>query len=141
MRDIYVKSDQNKKIKHIDAKILYGHSKSQPLIYDEIKYDKNVKLQYILNAPNNSDIGYFVEIDLTYPDKIKQKSKHFPFAPENKKYISDNFTTYMNKNKSITYTQAKKLKCDWSVKKKSLIQYRMLEFYVENGLIVEKFMR
>ena len=28
-------------------------------------------------------MGYFIEVDLTYPDKIK--AKHFPFAPENKK--------------------------------------------------------
>ena len=37
MSDRYVQSDDNKKILYIDANSLYGHSMSQPLLYDEIK--------------------------------------------------------------------------------------------------------
>ena len=136
--DRYVKSDENKKIIYIDANNEYGHSMSQPLPYDESKFDNNVKLEDILNTPDNSDIGYFVEVDLTYPDNIKEKSKNFPFAPENKKINPDNFTTYMNKNKSNTYTQTKNLICDWTDKKNYLIHYRMLKFYVRHGMVVEK---
>ena len=99
-------------MKHFDANILYGHSMSQPLPYDEIKFDKNVKLEDILKTPDNSDIGFFAEVHLTHPDNMKEKSKHFPFAPENKNNNPDNFTIYMNKNKSKTYTQTKKLICD-----------------------------
>ena len=29
-------------------------------------------------------LGFFVEVDLIYPDNIKEKTKHFPFAPEKK---------------------------------------------------------
>ena len=43
-------------------------------------------LEDILNIPDDSDIGYFVEVDLKYPDTIK-KTKNFPFAPENKKKV------------------------------------------------------
>ena len=39
LRDRYVKSDDNKKIFHIDAKNVYGHSMSKPLAYDKIKLD------------------------------------------------------------------------------------------------------
>ena len=53
--------------------------------YDQIKLDNNVNLEGILNTRDDSDIGYFVEVDLKYPDNIKQKTKNFPFAPENKK--------------------------------------------------------
>ena len=35
MGDRYVNSDENKKIIYIDATSLYGHSMSQPLLYDE----------------------------------------------------------------------------------------------------------
>ena len=48
---------------------------SEPLPYDEIKFDQNVKLEDILKTPDDSDIGYFVEADLIYPDNIKQKNK------------------------------------------------------------------
>ena len=57
---------------------------SEYLPYDEIKFD-NVKLEVILNTPDDSDIGYFIEVDLKYSDNIKQKTKIFPFAPVNKK--------------------------------------------------------
>ena len=44
----------------------------------------------------------------------------------------------MKENKLDTYTQTKKLICDWSDKKNYLIQYRMLKFFVRHGLIVDK---
>ena len=57
MGDRYIKSDKNKKILYIDANNLYGHSISQYLPYDEIKFDNTVKLEDILNTPDDSDIG------------------------------------------------------------------------------------
>ena len=51
MGDRYVKSDENKQILYADAHNLYGHSMSEPLPYDEIKFDKNGNLEDILNTP------------------------------------------------------------------------------------------
>ena len=87
MGERYVKSDYNEKILCFDANNLYGHSISQMLPYDEIKFDKNVELEDILNTNDDSDIVYFVEVYLSYPDKIKQKTKNIPFAPEKKQLI------------------------------------------------------
>ena len=87
--DRYVKLDENKKILYMDATSLYGHSMSQMLPYDEIEMwhghsDLYMNwLEEILNTPDGSDIGYFVEVDLKYPDNIKEKTKNFPFCPEN----------------------------------------------------------
>ena len=44
----------------------------------------------------------------------------------------------MKSIKPENYTKSKKLICDWSDKKKYLIHYRMLKFYVRHGMIVEK---
>ena len=77
MGDRYIKSDENKKILYIAANKLYGHSMSQMLPYDEIKFDTNVKLEDILNTPDGCDIGYFIELDLSYPDNIKEKTNYF----------------------------------------------------------------
>ena len=71
MGDRDVQSDENKKILYKDADNLYGHSRSQILPYDEIKFDRKVKLEDILNIPDDSDIGFFIEVDLNYPDNIK----------------------------------------------------------------------
>ena len=66
----------------MDATNIHGHSMIRPLAYDEIEmwhghpdlYMK--KLIEILNTPDVSDIGNFVEVDLTYPDKIKKKTNN-----------------------------------------------------------------
>ena len=104
MGDRYIQSDENKKILYIDANNLYGHSMSEPLPYDETKFDRDIKLEDILNTPDDSDIGYFIEVDLKYPDNIKEKTKHFPFAPVNKKINPDDFSDYMKEIIPDTYT-------------------------------------
>ena len=77
MGDRYINSDENKKILFIDATSLYGHSMSQHLPYDEIKFDGNIKLEDILNSPDDSKVGSFIEVDLKYPDKKKRKQNIF----------------------------------------------------------------
>ena len=85
MGDRYVISDENEKIIYMEATNLYGHSRIQPLPYDELEMwhgDPGLwkkKLDEILNTPDDSDFGYFVEVDLRYPDDIKkrkQKNSH-----------------------------------------------------------------
>ena len=138
MEDRYVRSDENKKILYVDANNLYGHSMSQYLLYDEIKFDNTVKIEDIINTPDDNDIGYFVEVDLKYPDNIKQKTKNFPFASVNKKINPDIYNDYMKEIKPDIYIHSSKLICDWSDKKNYLIHYRMLKFYIRHGMIVDK---
>ena len=138
MGDRYEQSDNNKKILYVDANNLYGWAMSESLPYDEIEFDRNVKLEEILNTPDDSDTGYFIEVELKYPDNIKHKTKHFPFALENKKIYPDNFSAYMKTIKPDTYNQSNKLICDWSDNKNYLIHYRMLKFYVRHGMTVDK---
>ena len=109
MGDRYIQSDENKKILYINANNLYGHSMSEPLAYDEIKFNRDNKLEDILNTPDDSDIGYIIEVDLKYTDNIKEKTKHFPFAPVNKKINLDDFSDYMKETIPDTYTENKKL--------------------------------
>ena len=40
-------------------------------------------LEEIINTPDDSHIAYFIEMDLKYPDNIKEKTKNFPNVPEN----------------------------------------------------------
>ena len=139
----YVKSDENKKILYMDATNLYGHSMSQMLPYHEIEMwhghpDLYMNcLEELLNTPDDNEIGYFLEVDFKYPDNIKEE-KNFPFCPESKKINLDKYNAYMKKIKPKNYTKSEKLICDWSDKKKYLIHYRMLKFYVRHGMIVEK---
>ena len=74
MGDRYVVSDDNKKILFIDATNLYGHSMSQTLPYDEIKIERKVCSEDLLNTPDDNDIGYFLQVD---PDNTKEKKSIF----------------------------------------------------------------
>ena len=138
MGDRYVKSDENKKILYMDATNLYGHSMSQLLPFDEIKFEKDFCLEEILNTTDDNEIGYFVQVGLNYPDNIKEKTKNFPFCPENKKITPNKYNDYMNNIKLKNYTKSKKLFCDWTDKNRYLIHYRMPKFYERHGMVVEK---
>ena len=138
MGDRYVKSDENEKLLYKAANNLYGWALSEYLPYDEIKFDRNVKLEDILNTPDDSDIGYFIEVDLKYTDNIKEKTKQLPFAPKSGKINPDSFSDYMKEITPDTYTQTKTLLCHWYDKKNYLIHYRMSKLYVRHGMVVDK---
>ena len=113
MGDRYVKFDENKKILYMDATNLYGHSMSQMLPCDEIEMwhgdpDKYWNwLDEISNTPDGAVIGYFLEVDLKYPDNKKEKTKNFPFRPMNKKINPDKSKDYMKEIKPKKYTKSK----------------------------------
>ena len=111
---------------------------SESLPYDEIRFHRNVKLKDILNTPDDSDIGFFLEVDLIYPHNVKEKTKNFPFALVNRKFNLDDFTDYMKEIIPDAYTQTRKLICDWSDRKNYLVHYRMLNFYVTHGMVVNE---
>ena len=127
MGDRYVKSNENKKVLYIDGNKLYGWAMSENLPYDEIKFDKNVKLEDISNTPDDSDIGYSIEADLKYSDNINKKPKNFQVAIGNGKNNPDHFKDYMKKKYLIHIHKLKKSICDWS-DKNCLINSRMLNF-------------
>ena len=60
---------------------MHGHSMSQSTPYDVIEmwhghpdlYINN--FEEIINTPDDSDIGYYVEVDLRYPHNLKKDSK------------------------------------------------------------------
>ena len=122
---------------------LYDHSLSQPLPYDEIEMWRGHpdlymnKLEEILITPEDSDIGYFVQVDLRYLDNKKEKTKNFLFCPENKIIEQDKYNECMKEIKPKKYTTFKKIICDWTDKINYLVQYRMLKFYARHGMIVD----
>ena len=90
MGDRYVKTDENEKIIFMDPIDIYGHSTSQILPFDEIEMwhghaDLYMNwLEVILKTPDDSDISYFVEVDLNYPENIKERQRIFHFVRKKK---------------------------------------------------------
>ena len=101
--DRYVKTDENKDIFCVDAINLYGWTMSECLPYDEIEmwhghpdlYMK--KIEEISNNTDDSVIGHFVEVDLRYPENVKEKTEKIPFWPGNKILPRDKNIDFMKK--------------------------------------------
>ena len=61
---------------------------SQKLPVNGFKWVKNLSQfnkSFIRNYNENSDIGYFLELDIDYPEKLFNLHKDLPFLPERKK--------------------------------------------------------
>ena len=55
---------------------------SEFLTHEKPQFDSNIKLDDILNAPDENATGYIVEVDLQFPVQVHDKFKEFPPAPE-----------------------------------------------------------
>ena len=81
-------------------------------------------------------LGYFIEVDLRYPNNIK-KNKKLSILSRKKVIPIDNYNDYMKKIKPKNSTKGKKIICDWTDEKNYLIQYRMSKFYVRHVMILD----
>ena len=83
----YVKSIESSFIEYLDANNLYGWAMSQKLPVNSFKQIKNLfqfNESFIRNYDENSNKGYFLEVDIDYPEKLFNLHKDLPFLPERK---------------------------------------------------------
>ena len=109
---------------YLDARNLYGWAMSQKLPVNGFKWVKNLSQfneSFIRNYDENSDIGYFLEVDIDYPEKLFNLHKDLPFLPERKK---------VNK--------VEKLICSIEDKEKYVIHIRALKQALNHGLILKE---
>ena len=76
-------SEDSKFIMYLDANNLYGWAMSQYLPYSEFKYLNKKKIsRFCLNSiSENSFVGYVLEVDLEYTDKLYNLHNDYPLAP------------------------------------------------------------
>ncbi|XP_063835691.1 uncharacterized protein LOC135084888 isoform X1 [Ostrinia nubilalis] len=76
-------------IMYYDANNLYGWAMSQPLPYGGFKWVKDCTVKWVktkvLTLPVDSNVGYFLEVDLKYPKELHDSHADYPFCPEKKK--------------------------------------------------------
>ena len=69
-------------ITYLDKNNLYGWTMSEYLPYGEFNWLKNVDELDVVSVNKKSDIGYFLEVDLDYPDELHELHNDHPLAPE-----------------------------------------------------------
>ena len=57
--------------------------------YGEFKWVKNVDELDIMSINEKIDVGYILEVDLKYPDKLHELHNDYPLAPE-KLFVTNN---------------------------------------------------
>ena len=122
----YDKNIESSYIEYLDANNLYGWAMSQKLPVNDFKLIKKEELSkfnevFINNYDENSNIGYFLDVDINYPKELFNLHKNLPFLPESKK---------VNK--------IEKLICEIEDNKKNVIYKRALKQALNNGLKLNK---
>ena len=82
------KNIESSYLMYLDANNLHGWAMSQKLPINGFKWVNDVSRfneRFIRNYNENSDIGYFLEVDVDHPKELFSSHKHLPFLPERKK--------------------------------------------------------
>ena len=82
---------------YLDINNLYGCGLSEYLPYGEFKQLKNVHGFDLKSISEKSPIGYFLEVDLKYPDELHELHNDYPLAPEKLAVSSDMLSKYCKK--------------------------------------------
>ena len=94
--ECYDSRKESKFIMYWDANNVYGWGMSQPLPYDEFDWStkKEINELDLDSISENSSIGYILEVDIKYPDKLYDFHNDYPLAPEKLEIRSDTLSKY-----------------------------------------------
>ena len=90
----YDPKKQSTLISYLDMNNLYGWAMSEYLPYEGFKWLKNVDKFDVMSIDEKSPIGYLVEVNLEYPDKLHELHNGYLLAPEKLAVSSDMLLKY-----------------------------------------------
>ena len=97
-----------------------------------------------MSISEKSPIGYFLEVDLKYPDELHELHNDFPLAPEKLAVSSDVFSKYCEKiadKYDIKVGDVKKLIANLGNKTNYVVHYRNLQLCLSLGMNLTKIHR
>ena len=98
----------------------------------------------MISISKKSEIGYFLEVDLEYPDILHELRNDCPSAPEKLVVSSDMFSEYCKEiagKYEIKAGDIKKLIPNLGNKTKYVLHYRNLQLYLSLGMKLTKIHR
>lgn len=131
----------------LDVTNLYGKALSEYHATGHFKWltEDEIRNFDVFAYDKTSDTGYFLEVDIHYPQKLHKHHDDFPLAPQHIVITYDMLSDYQKallKKYNLTYTNhAKKLTPNFYDKHNYVVHYRMLQFYIAQGLIIKKIHR
>ena len=116
---------------------LYGWAMSEYLPYGGFKWLKNVDEFDVMSISEKSPIGYFLEVDLEYPDELHELHNDYPLAPEKLAVTNDILSNYCKSiadKYEIKVGDVKKLIPNLGNKTKYVLHYKNLQLYLSLGM-------
>ena len=110
------------------------------LPYGGFKWLKNVDEFDMMTISEKNPIGYFLEIDLEYPDELRELHNDYPLAPEKLAVSSDKLSKIANKYE-VKVGDVKKLIPNLGNKTNYVLHYRNLQLYLSLGMKLTKIHR
>ena len=110
--DCYNENEEIVYVIYFDANNLYGWAMAQVLPFGGFEKVCNVDNSFNFNIPDDSSVGYLLEVDLDYPDELHNTHSDFSFCSELSKPPGSNqeelLTTLLPKRKDVLYYRALK---------------------------------
>ena len=128
-------------ITYLDMNNLYGWAMSEYLPYGGFEWLKNVDGFDVNSISEKSEIGYFFEVDLEYPDELHELHNDYLLAPEKLAVSSNMLSKYCKKiadKYGIKVGDIKKLIPNLGSKTEYVLHYRSLWLYLSLGMKLTK---
>ena len=131
-------------INYLDMNNLYGWAMSEYLPYGQFEWLENVH-EFDVNSVNEkSEMGYFLEVDLEYPNKLHELHNDYPLAPKKLAVTNDMLSKYCTEiadKYDIKVGDVKKLIPNLRNNTKYVLHYRNLQLYLSLGIKLTKIHR
>ena len=131
-------------ITYLDMNNLYGWTMTEYLPYNEFEWLENIDEFDINSISQKSDRGYFLEVDLEYPDELHELHNDYPLAPRKLAIPSDMLSKHCKEiadKYKIKVGDVKKLIPNLGNKTKYVLHYRNLQLYLSLGMKLTKIHR
>ena len=112
---------------------MYGWSLSEYLPCEKFEWLENIDKLDVMSINEKNDIGYFLEVDLEYPDELHKLHNDYPLAPEKLAVTNDMISKYCKTiadKYDIKVGDVKKLIQNLKNKTKYVLHYRNLQSYL-----------
>ena len=112
---------------YFDVTNIHGYAMMQSLPYDGFRWVEDLNDgQLFWNKPADSEIGYFLEVDLDLPESLYDKHNDLPSCPE---------------SRAAPGSKQKKLTTMLYKKEKYVLNYRVVQQAIKHGLVLKKIHR
>ena len=123
---------------------LYGWAMSEYLPYSEFNWLKMFDEFDVMWVSKKNEIGYFLEVDLEYPDILRKLHNDCPLAPQKLAVSSDMLWKYCKEiagEYKVKVGDVKKLIPNLASKAKYMLHYKSIQCYLSLGIKLTKIHR